>query len=140
MIKEFISRGEIYEIEINEPSHLVHMRPAGQSLGTINLNEREDDFPKDGYYHICHLALDACKGRGLGQACLEFHKENYSAPLTAAQPGSGSLPDGSHLIGDGIPFIARMRAKRIVAPVERCRDEEVALLHQAPECDESMMA
>jgi len=123
MIKEFTACGEIYEIEIDEDTHRIHVGKAGKRVGTIDLDEREDDFSGEVYFHICHLALDACKGRGIGQACLEFHKEIYDAPLTASRPNSGELPDGSHLTGDGVPFIARMRTKGIVAPIDSLWDE-----------------
>jgi hypothetical protein len=126
MIKKFVTYGETYDIEIDEDTYTIHVRQAGKHLGKIELDERQDDFSGEFYYHICHLALEACKGRGIGQACLEFHKEIYGGLLTAARPNSGELPDGSQLIGDGIPFIARMRAKKIVAPIEDLWDEHVA--------------
>ncbi|WP_460164288.1 hypothetical protein [Pseudomonas sp. S2_F03] len=123
MIKEFTARGEIYEIEIDEDTHRIYVGKAGKRVGTIDIDEREDGFSGEVYFYICHLALDACKGQGIGQACLEYHNEIYGGPLTAAMPNSGELLDGSHLTGDGVPFIARMRAKGIVAPVDSWRDE-----------------
>lgn len=123
MSKIFETNGKTYEIEIEDDTHKIHVREAGALVGTIELDEREDDYAGTTYFHICHLALDACKGQGIGQACLEYHKEVYGAPLTAAKPNSGTLPDGSHLTGDGVPFIARMRAKGIVAAADSWQDE-----------------
>ncbi|WP_248767869.1 hypothetical protein [Pseudomonas sp. MWU12-2345] len=116
MDREFYAAdGKIYTITIDDEGEDISVTRDGKNLGKIRLEYREDG---DGsaYYHITHLALEACKRLGIGQRCLEIHKEAFCEPLTAGTSALGQFDDGSHLTGDGPAFIAKMRKKGIVAP------------------------
>lgn len=104
-----------YTILIDDEGNEISVYRTGQKLGSISLDLRGEDDDWD-YYHITHLALDGCKRLGIGQHCLELHKEIFDAPITAGRSNAGQQDDGSHLTGDGPAFIAVMRKKGIVSP------------------------
>ena len=68
------------------------------------------------YFHITHLELEKCKREGIGRRCLQYHKEIFDSPITAGPKCGSKQEDGSHLVGDGVPFIAKMRMEGIVCP------------------------
>lgn len=104
-----------YTILFDDDGYEISVYKTGQKLGSISLDLRDEDGDWE-HYHITHLALDGCKGIGIGQRCLELHKENFDTPLTAGRSNAGQQNDGSHLTGDGPAFIAIMRKKGIVSP------------------------
>ncbi|MEW5713547.1 hypothetical protein AB1462_14385 [Pseudomonas sp. SB113] len=112
------SDGNSYMITIDDEGDVINVTRGGALVGNIRLDYRddEDDTGAPDRYHITHLALDACKGLGIGQRCLELHRECFGFPLTAGYAGIGQSSDGSHLTGDGPAFIAKMRKKGIVCP------------------------
>jgi len=106
-----LSSGEEAEIEISEEGDLITIRLSNQEKGNVCLTSNED---LDGFY-ITHLDLEQCKGQGIGRECLKFHKRVFSMPLAAASPyRCEQNDDGSHLTGDGLPFIAKMRDEGVV--------------------------
>ena len=115
--KTFIAKdGETYEIDIENDEEII-VRLKGVSMGSISLTYKQDDFSDTEYYYITHLALDACKRKGIGRACLLYHLECYGYVLTASVLFAGiENEDGSHLTGDGVPFISKMRDEGIVEP------------------------
>lgn len=53
--------------------------------------------------------------QGVGRACLLFHKEIYSAPLSAGR--DDGIPKMMEVtLQDGVGFIAKMRQEGIVCP------------------------
>lgn len=102
-----------YTIFFDDEGYEITIYKTGENLGSISLDLRDEDDGSE-YYHITHLALDRCKGLGLGQHCLELHKRIFHTPLTAGRSDGGQQYDGSHLTGDGPAFIANMRRKGIV--------------------------
>lgn len=110
--KEFTTKnGELVTIKINDDGTQISVWSGDRQLGTIDLNCFDDP---DYYFYITHLALDHCKGLGIGRACLEFHKAIFSSPIWAAADDGIQRDDGSHLTGDGPGFIAKMVAEGLV--------------------------
>ncbi len=106
--------GQQYEIDVGDGSEITVYKN-GKKCGSIVLSCREGDgqmIPDT--YHITNLGLDDCKGQGLGRRCLELHKEMFDTPLTAGSNNMGKQEDGSHLTGDGVGFIEKMRKEGIV--------------------------
>jgi len=103
--------GDVALIEVDEMGDSIAVSISGQEKGTISLSPNED---LTGFY-ITHLDLDKCKGQGIGRECLKSHIKVFSAQLAASSPYScEKLDDGSHLTGDGLPFISKMRDEGIV--------------------------
>lgn len=104
-------------IQINDDGCRISIISNETEIGYIELEYRqdEDDFGKCiEYYHIMYLALEKCKRQGIGTTALEFHKESFRLPITAARIFGPKMDDGSHLTGDGAPFINAMRRKGVV--------------------------
>lgn len=119
--------GKEYRIELDDGDE-ISVWFGDVKQGTISLRRIEgaEEGPGDlayDYYHITHLALDACKGQGIGRRCLQFHQEVFEADITAGNYRDGQMDDGSHLTGDGPGFIAKMRAEGLVV------DDEVEHLY-----------
>lgn len=112
--------GLCYSISIDDDGQEITIDRDGRKVGSISLDfhsgESWDNSPDR--YHITDLSLEQCKGKGIGQRCLELHIEEFGMKLTAGVAGRGEAPDGSQLIRDGIGFIKRMREKGIVCPSE----------------------
>lgn len=110
--------GKTYLIEIDDFGEDITVWHQGISVGSITLAEREegDEHDTNTYYHIVNLSLDDCSGLGIGKRCLELHKEELDAPITAGTAHGQKMDDGSHLTGNGPGFIARMRELGIVEP------------------------
>ena len=62
-----------YTILFDDEGYEISVYKTGQKLGSISLDLRDEDGDWE-HYHITHLALDGCKGLGIGQRCLELHK------------------------------------------------------------------
>lgn len=118
MISEFTGKkdGLSYTIRIDDEGEEITVERDGKKLGSISLafHAGEDLAGSRDHYHITDLSLEQCKGQGIGRRCLELHKEEFDFPLTAGVADRGEAPDGSHLIGDGAPFISRMREEKLV--------------------------
>lgn len=118
MIKEFVAKDKAtYTIEIDEDGEKITVARDGTVLGTISLDwhDSEPSIGEPEHFKITHLELDNCKGKGLGEQCLRYHRECFDVSLTAGDANRGESSDGSHLVGDGAGFIARMREKQIVS-------------------------
>ncbi|WP_114807795.1 GNAT family N-acetyltransferase [Vibrio cholerae] len=101
-----------FEINIDDEGHEITVKKDGNVVGTINLSEKLD-FGHE--FYITHLSLNECRRQGIGRECLKFHKRIFDTPITAASPCvSHPMNDGSHLTGDGLPFINQMREEGIV--------------------------
>lgn len=115
---EFQSKdnGAIYRLEIDDTGELITVSKVTlERIGSISLLYIDDeDAPNQGCFHITNLSLEACKRRGVGRACLLYHRELFSSPLTAGSAYENNSEDGSHLTGDGGGFIAKMRSEGIV--------------------------
>ena len=101
---------------VNHSGLEIEVRLNGKTVGSIVFREVGLPHPPYVLYHITNLGLDKCKKQGVGRACLLFHKEIYSAPLSAGRDDGILEDDGSHLTGDGVGFIAKMRQEGIVCP------------------------
>lgn len=115
--KEFTGKdGETYQISLSYDGEKIEVFFKDQWQGSISLMFCEGVGHDDFHYHIMDLNLRKCRQKGIGQACLEYHIENFQNVITAAPAYGPSMEDGSHLIDDGIPFIIEMRKRGIVAP------------------------
>ena len=115
------STGRKYDIEIDDFGEEITVSINGQKCGSISL-EFHDGDERSGipdFYKITYLALDACKGQGVGQKCLELHKRTFETILTAGRSDVSRSEDATHLIDDGPGFIENMRKKGIV-----CREND----------------
>jgi hypothetical protein len=125
--KDFYTKGDTYRIKIDDDGELISVFLDGQSMGTISLEHREDDADPRTYYdwfHITNLSLDACKRKGIGRECLKFHIDTFGLRLTAGESDGNRMEDGSHLTGDGAPFIRKMREEGIVQRSSYDEEEE----------------
>lgn len=105
--------GTVADISIGDDGEIISVSIDGVKKGTIRL--AYVDEPGGHHYYITNLSLDSCKRKGIGRVCLQFHKKTFRAPLTAASPYDPSQQeDGSHLTGDGLPFIQKMREEGVV--------------------------
>ena len=110
------NNGQLYLIQLDDFGEEIYVYQDGKKLGSISLCciEKDDHFMSE-VYKITHLELEPCKGLGIGRRCLQFHKEVYDAPLTAGNDNGATSDDGSHLTGDGLPFVTQMRKEGIVS-------------------------
>lgn len=88
--------GNQYVIEVDEDGYEITVSRGATRLGVVRLDRREDDFGRGDveYYHITHLALEPCKGLGIGRACLMHHIETFGLLLTAGYADRGRLRTG----------------------------------------------
>lgn len=116
--KEFKAKdGRSYTLVIPDEGDRISAEYCDNEVGHISLDYISDEYGcPGGYYYITDLAMDSCKGNGIGEAALRFHKEIFDGPIVAAPEHGTKMHDGSHLIDDGLPFIRRMREKGIVCP------------------------
>ncbi|HCT7898834.1 TPA: hypothetical protein OT849_002875 [Enterobacter cloacae] len=112
-IYDFVAKdGNTYQIDLED--EFIEVRLNDEIMGSISLNLIQNDDRVPDYYYITDLSLEKCKRLGIGRECLRLHQEEIGAPICAAEENSGKMSDGSHLIDDGVYFIARMRAEGIV--------------------------
>lgn len=104
-----------YRIDIDAEGELIRVSYKSKFVGSILLRRLEVELPhlKD-YFYITNLSLDQCKHKGIGRKCLQLHKDIFDSPITASDSYGDRSDDGSHLTGDGPPFIARMIQEGIV--------------------------
>lgn len=114
--------GNSYTIKIDDEGERIEVSLQGVSHGHILLEHRCDPPIEPEHFYINDLALNKCRGKGLGEAALLFHIDQFDVPIVAAREHGPKREDGSHLIDDGVPFIRRMREKGIVCPEREERD------------------
>tara|TARA_B100000700_G_scaffold313905_1_gene399678 strand:+ start:9894 stop:10277 length:384 start_codon:yes stop_codon:yes gene_type:complete len=109
--------GRTYTLVIPDEGDRISAELCGNEVGYIALDYISGEYKRPGdYYYITDLAMNRCKGIGIGEEALRFHKEIFDTPIVAAPERGPKMQDGSHLIDDGLPFIRRMREKGIVCP------------------------
>ncbi|SFR38013.1 hypothetical protein SAMN04488073_0113 [Marinobacter gudaonensis] len=114
--------GNSYTIKIDDKGERIEVFLQGVNLGHILLERRCDPPIEPEHFYINDLALNKYRGKGLGEAALLFHINQFGVPILAAREHGPKREDGSHLIDDGVPFIRRMREKGIVCPEPEERD------------------
>lgn len=121
---EFVAKdGNKYTIDLNDGEDIHVYNADNQRVGSIAMmHVNADDYELPSYYYIQNLALNGCKRVGIGTEILRLHNEYFGEPIAAANEFRPSMDDGSHLIDDGIAFIAKMREKGLVCPEDG--DEE----------------
>ena len=89
----------------------------GEEIGRMQF--RAIEYPK-GYetievLHLWHMDFGSYKGQGIGRRCLELVLEHSGSEITASDDDGVRKDDGSHLIGDGLVFVARMRQDGLIS-------------------------
>lgn len=124
------TNGTKYDIDINEDGDHIRVYLDDKTVGRVVLEERLGDLGEPGssgehhHFHIIELSLEGCKGHGLGQRSLELHRAHFKLPLTAGFANRGEASDGSHLIGDGVGFIAANQMRFLDAAHQKGRELE----------------
>ena len=113
---EFIAKdGNKYYIDLDDGQDITVFDNAMNRIGSITLmHVNEDDWKLPSYFYLQHLELDRCKGLGIGTQIFRLHNEIFNEPITAASQFGPKMDDGSHLIDDGIPFVAKMREMGLI--------------------------
>lgn len=111
--------GLSYTITIDEEGECIELFLSDKHVGTIRLTFdpdvlRVEEWQFFDFFYINELSLGKCKRLGLGEAALRFHKLCFGSKIAAGPDDGTIMYDGSHLIGDGPPFIAAMRRKGVV--------------------------
>lgn len=116
------SDNEIYLISIEDSGEEITVFKNDENLGHISFRMISDDSPNNEFYHITHLALDKCRRRGIGRACLVFHRQTFGQPITAGVDIGTTSDDGSNLTGEGLPFVTKMREEGLIVSEEEWDD------------------
>lgn len=104
--------GNTYQIDLED--EYIEVKLNGKKMGHIRLDLIQNDHPIPDYYYIKDLSLEKCKRLGIGRECLKLHRQEINEPICAADEYSEKMDDGSHLIDDGVYFIAQMREEGLV--------------------------
>ena len=124
---ELRKRAEVISITFDEEHAGLCMIEAhtkcGQKIGEIRVELRliEDDMQCFNYHYLVDLSLnmlgeDYLK-QGIGTRILELYRKHCvedGQSFTAANYDGQQRDDGSHLTGDGLPFVNSMIEKKIL--------------------------
>ncbi len=113
---EFIAKdGNKYYIDLDDGEDVTVFDSNNCKVGSITLlHVNKDGWPLPSYFYVHDLALNGCKRLGIGTEVFRLHNEIFGESITAANRFGPRMDDGSHLIDDGIPFIAKMREKGLI--------------------------
>lgn len=113
---EFTAKdGKKYFIELDDGENITVFDSNQGRVGSITLmHVNEDDWKLPSYFYLQNLDLKGCTRLGIGTEVFRLHNEIFGEPITAANEFSPRMDDGSHLIDDGIPFVAKMREKGLI--------------------------
>lgn len=113
---EFTAKdGNKYYIDLDDGQDITVYDSNKSRVGSVTLmHVNEDDWKMPSYFYLQHLELDKCKRLGIGTEVFRLHNEIFGEPITAASELGPRMDDGSHLIDDGIPFVAKMREKGLI--------------------------
>lgn len=108
-----MSNGEDVDIVIDEEANRVIVRNQNKDeIGSIDY--KIIDYEHYEYIRLTHMFLDIEYVRkGIGRECLRLLNE-YGLPVTAAYNDGITKNDGSHLTGDAVYFIQKMRNEGLV--------------------------
>ncbi len=115
---------EIYLISADEFGEEITVFKDGESLGHISLERISDEGPDNEIFYVTHLSLENCRRLGIGRACLQLHHRTFGRPITAGVDNGTTSGDGSHLTGDGLPFVTKMREEGLIVSDEELDDSD----------------
>lgn len=112
-----MKNGTLYEIEYDWDMNVAYVYDMNnKSLGSFTFSAiEEDEYPNYRYLKITNMDL-SIRGQGIGQSIIEYVKECEDCPISAGEDYGYEVSDGSHLTGQGVGFIARMRKIGLVTP------------------------
>ena len=85
----------------------------GQKLGSYNdFVFIEDEFIPHRYL-LARIFVPITRS-GLGRATIEFFKDYFDATIWVRPNDGIEMEDGSHLTGDGVPFVSQMIAEKLI--------------------------
>ncbi len=91
----------------------------GKEIGCFRFRD-ESMVPGKWLYLLTYCFLDkqgnSYKRQGIGEAILRFFAEYHEAEICAQDNDGQRRDDGSHLTGDAVGFVARMRKKGLILP------------------------
>jgi hypothetical protein len=107
--------GNKYFIDLDGGENITVFDSNQGQVGSITLMYVSgDDWESPNYFYLQNLDLNGCTRLGIGTEVFRLHKKIFGEPITAANEFGPRMDDGSHLIDDGIPFVARMREKGLI--------------------------
>lgn len=123
---EFIAKdGNPYNIDLDDGESVRVFDANGCEVGSVTFMQvNADDFELPSYFYLQHLDLEGCKRLGIGTEIFRLHNEHIGEPITAANQFGPSMDDGSHLIGDGVPFVQKMREKGFICAEDSEGEDE----------------
>lgn len=113
----------IFDDDIAFPCRIIARNTRDQVVGEICIEYREDEGDRDTfvYHYITHLSMNKLgnyyRRQGIGTRMLELYRKNCveeGVPFVAAIYDGLERNDGSHLTGDGLPFVEAMVARGIL--------------------------
>ena len=109
-----LSDGRLVDIEIDDSGQEITVTAVnGPKLGSIELQGTGS-----GDYCLKRMYLDQDGGEfkrcGIGRQALKFHHQSFGCLFTAAPNDGQQREDGSHLTGDALRFIQKMRDEGLV--------------------------
>jgi len=108
-----LSNGLKAVISIDEEGEeIIAMTDDGRK-GTISLT-RHCEYGD--YFQLHDLSFEKIKRRGIGRESIKFHKEYFQLPIIATAHDGIKRDDGSHLVGDGLPFVIAMQKAGLIEP------------------------
>ncbi|MGL5759025.1 hypothetical protein [Plesiomonas sp.] len=117
MLKFLAKDCNTYQIDLDDDQEIKVYDANGKEVGSISfLHVTNEDFGQGDYYYLTDLSLEKCKRLGIGTEIFRLHKEIYNEPITAAEDSGQRYSDGSHLVNDGVPFVAKMRELGFICP------------------------
>jgi hypothetical protein len=107
--------GNKYFIDLDEGENITVFDSNQGQVGSITLMYvNGNDLKSPNYFYLQYLDLNGCKRLGIGTEVFRLHNKFFGESITAANEFGPKMDDGSHLIDDGIPFVAKMREKGLI--------------------------
>jgi len=116
---EFIAKdGQTYTLQLNETGLEILIFKDTERVGVIDLLLRKEAKGAESFL-VTVLDLEKCKGKGIGEAALRYHKEVFHRPLRA----NGNVREGRQskenlMTKEGIGFIGNMRKKGVIELID----------------------
>ena len=111
-------REVIIRVEEGNDYTAIALTPDGQEIGRLEFREIDDG--RETSLKLCWAYLDrldpSYRFQGIGRECLKQVRELSGLPIFAEDNHGHRQDDGSHLTGDAVTFVARMRDEGLIAP------------------------
>lgn len=116
---EFIAKdSQTYVIQVDETGQEILIFRDADKVGVIDLLLRKEAKGAESFL-VTVLDLEKCKGKGIGEASLRYHKDTFHRPLRA----NGNVREGrqsseNFMTKEGIGFIGNMRKKGVIELID----------------------